>query len=324
MSQFIRQVDLYRLGSGAALLVLLAFYSPVMLLILSPVYGALPAHIFHGYSVAVFAGAGWFLKDQIQKRLGRLAAFSLPVLAFWTPTLQYFLMQQSSKLGNPAGAVITELFGYYPLVMLTVAVAGKQIQYALHLEAQGDLVVEHVPLVGSYIVYSIGEHFARAFISRAIGFTVLFSRAGLQLLIAVLYAAIIPSKLLLLAIPSLLFSITTNVHFGGIDGVNSALQSEGYTLLTRQESCTGYISVLENNQEGFRAMRCDHSLLGGQWINTSPGYQPEVADSVYAVFTMLEAVRLVETDHGTPRLDASSKALVMYVDSIVLKCVAQS
>lgn len=311
VEQFVRQVDLYRLGSGVALLVLLAFYSPVMVLVLSPVYGALPAHIFHGYGVAIFAGAGWFLKDQIQRRLGRLAALGLPVLAFWTPTLQYFLMQQSSKLGNPTGPVITELFGYYPLVTLTVAVAGKQIQYALHLEAQGDLVVEHVPLLGSYFVYSIAEHFAKALLSYAIGFTIVFSRAGLQFLIAVLYAAVIPSKLLLLAIPSLLFSITADVHLGGISGVNSAIKSEGYSLLTRQESYTGYISVLENQQEGFRVMRCDHSLLGGQWTRMSPGYRPEVEDPIYAVFTMLEAVRLVESDHGAPRVDAHSKALVM-------------
>lgn len=311
VEQFIRQADLYRLGSGAALLILLAFYSPLMVLILSPVYGALPAHIFHNYGVAIFAGAGWFAKDQIQNRLGRLAAFGLPVLAFWTPTLQYFLMQQSSKLGNPAGPVITELFGYYPLVFLTVAVAGKQIQYALHLEAQGDLVVEHVPLLGSYFIYSIGEHLTKAFLSYAIGFTILFSRAGLQFLIAALYAAVIPSKLLLLAIPSLLFSITSNVHLGGIGGVNSAIKSEGYSLLTRQESYTGYISVLQNEQEGFRVMRCDHSLLGGQWTKMSPGYRPEVEDPVYAVFTMLEAVRLVDPDDGSRRVDADSKALVM-------------
>lgn len=311
VEQYLRQADLYRLGTGAALLILLAFYSPLMVLILSPVYGALPAHIFHGYGVAVFAGAGWFAKDQVQKRLGRLAAFGLPVLAFWTPTLQYFLMQQSSKLGNPAGPVITELFGYYPLVFLTVAVAGKQIQYALHLEAQGDLVVEHIPLLGSYFVYSVGEHFAKALLSYAIGFTVVFSRAGLQFLIAVLYAAIIPSKLLLLAIPSLLFSITSDVHLGGIGGVNSAIKNEGYSLLTRQESYTGYISVLQNEQEGFRVMRCDHSLLGGQWTKMSPGYRPEVEDSVYAVFTVLEAVRLVEPDDGSHRVDANSKALVM-------------
>lgn len=308
--QFIRQIDTPRLASGVALLFLLALYSPVMVLVLSPVYGSLPAHIFHGYGVAIFAGAGWFLKDQIQKRIGRVAAFGLPVLAFWTPTVQYFAMQQSSKLGNPAGAVITELLGYYPLVLLTVAVAGKQIQYALHLESQGDLAVEHIPLLGSYAIYSLGEHFARAVLSYAIGSMVFFTRAGLQFVIAALYAAVIPSKLLVLAIPSLLFTFTFDVHFGGISGVNSAIRSEGYSLLERQESYTGYISVLENQQDGFRVMRCDHSLLGGQWTKLARGYRPQVEDPIYAIFAMLEAVRLVEPDHGS-RVDADSKALVM-------------
>jgi len=311
IEEHIRRVDFYRLGSGAALLVLLAFYSPVMLLVLSPTYGALPAHIFHVYGLGVFAGAGWFLKDHIQMRFGRLAAYMLPVLAFWTPTLQYFVMQQSSKLGNPLGPVVTELFGYYPLALLTVAVAGKQIQYALHLEGMGDVAVEHVPLLGSYFVYSIGEHFAKALLSRAIGFTVVFSRAGLQFVIAILYAAVIPSKLLLLAIPSVLFSITSDVHLGGISGVNSAIQNEGYSILARQESYTGYLSVLENHIDGFRVMRCDHSLLGGQWTKGASGYHPKAEDPIYAVFTMLESVRLVEGSHGSHRVDAGSKALVM-------------
>ncbi|KAJ5381632.1 uncharacterized protein N7496_004060 [Penicillium cataractarum] len=311
VEEYVRRIDAKRLVSGIALLFILALYSPVMVLVLSPVYGSLPSHLFHSYGVAIFAGAGWFLKDQIQRRIGRLAAIILPVLACWTPTIQYFVLQQSSKLGNPAGPVITELFGYYPLVMLTVAVAGKQIQYALHLESQGDLVVEHVPLLGSYAVYSLGEHIARAILARAIGFTIVFSRAGLQFLIGVLYAAVIPSKLLVLAIPSLLFSVTSDVHLGGISGVNSVLQKEGYSLLARQESYTGYISVLENHQDGFRVMRCDHSLLGGQWTKSSPGYNPEVEDPIYAVFAMLEAVRLVEPDNGGPRVDAGSKALVI-------------
>ncbi|KAJ5573984.1 Spermine/spermidine synthase family protein [Penicillium hispanicum] len=312
VEQFVRQIDAYRLGTGVALLFLAAFYSPVMVLVLSPVYGSLPAHIFHGYGVAIFAGAGWFLKDQIQKRLGRLAAYMLPVLAFWTPTLQYFLMQQSSKLGNPAGPVITELCGYYPLLLLTVAIAGKQIQAALNLESQGDLVVEHVPLLGSYLIYSFAEHLAKSILSYAIGFTVVFSRAGMQLIIAVLYSVIVPpSKLLVLVVPSLLFSLTSDVHLGGIGGVNSALQAEGFTLLARQESYTGYLSVLEDEQNGFRVMRCDHSLLGGQWTKLEPAYRPKVEDPIYAVFVMLEAVRLVEPDDGSRRVDADSKALVI-------------
>jgi hypothetical protein len=105
--------------------------------------------------------------------------------------------------------------------------------------------------------------------------------------------------------------LSSDVHLGGISGVNNAISHEGYKLLERQESYTGYISVLENLNDGFRVMRCDHSLLGGQWTKTVPGYNPEVEDPIYAVFAMLEAVRLVEPDHGTPRVDANSKALVM-------------
>jgi hypothetical protein len=58
-------------------------------------------------------------------------------------------------------------------------------------------------------------------------------------------------------------------------------------------------------------MRCDHSLLGGQWTKLPSGYRPEVEDPIYAIFAMLEAVRLVEPDHGVSRVDADSKALVM-------------
>ncbi|KAJ5759931.1 hypothetical protein N7520_007087 [Penicillium odoratum] len=312
VGQFIRQIDAYRLGTGVALLFLAAFYSPVMSMVLSPVFGSHPVHIFHAYAVAIFGVAGWFLKDQIQRRLGRLAAYLLPVLAFWTPTLQYFVMQQSSKLGNPLGPIITELFGYLPLVSLTVAIAGKQVQAALNLESHGEVAAEHVPLLGSYLIYSVGEHIARAILSRAIGATVLFSRAGMQFVIAILYAVIVPkSKLLLLAIPSVLFSLVADVHLGGIGAANSALQKEGYSLLARQESYTGYLSVLENDQDGFRVLRCDHSLLGGQWTKSIPGYHPQVEDPIYAVFAMLEAVRLVEPDSGVQRVDAESKALVI-------------
>lgn len=309
VEQYLQQMDARRLGTGVGLLFLLAWYSPVSVLVLSPVYGAVPSHIFHGFGVAIFAAAGWFSKDQIHRRVGRLGGQLLPVLALWIPTLQYFVV--SSQLGNPAGPLITELICYYPLVLLTVAYAGKQVRAGLNLHAQGDLVDEHVPLLGSYAIYSIGEALANTFVSRAIGFTALFTRVGMQLLIAGLYSVLVPSKWLVLAIPSLLFSMTSNVHLGRTSGVNSAIQHEGFALLARQDSYTGYISVLENQLDGFRVMRCDHSLLGGQWTKMASGYRPEVEDPVYAVFVMLEAVRLVETDHGSPRVDANSKALVM-------------
>ncbi|KAJ5794899.1 Spermidine/spermine synthases family [Penicillium paradoxum] len=309
--EYLRHIDARRFTTGVALLVLIAFYSPLSKLVMSPTYGSFPSHIFHSFGVAISGGIGWLLKDKILKRLGRLGGYMLPVLAFWVPTLQYFMKQQSSKIGNPTGPVVTEMCGYYPLVLLTVAYAGKQIQTSLRLEAQGDLVVEHVPLIGTYILYSIGEHIAKTILSWIVGTSFLFTRVGMQMLIAALYSAVLPSKWLALAIPSIIFSVTSNVHFAGMSGVNSAIAHEGYTLLARQEAYTGYISVLENDNDGFRVMRCDHSLLGGQWTKLAPGYHPQVEDPIYAVFAMLEAVRLVEPDHGISRVDADSKALVV-------------
>ena len=314
VEEILQRVNSKKLLAGVALLVLTAFYSPIFVLSLAPVYGSAPAKIFHSYGVAVIGVAGWFAKDWVQRLSNRRAVYLLPVLAIWAPSLEYFLLQQSTSYGNPLGPVITGLLSYYPLVFFSAACGGKLVQSGLNLAQEGEIASEHVPLLSSYLVYSVGEHFANWFIARCIGATSLFSTASLQFLTTILYAAVVPSKLLLLAIPSVIFSLTSNVHipFGhSMEKVNTVLQPEGYALLARQDSSTGYISVLENLEDGFRVMRCDHSLLGGQWTKMPPSYAPAVYDPIYAVFTMLEAVRLVETDHGEHRADANSKALVV-------------
>lgn len=314
IEEVIQRANPRKVFTGVALLVLTAFYSPIFVRTLAPVYSSAPANIFHNYGVAITAAAGWFLKDQVQRVTNRRTVYLLPVLALWAPTLEYFLLQQSSGFGNPMGPVITGLLSYYPLVFLSVACAGKLIQTGLRLEQESDVITEHVPLLSSYVIYSAGEHFANAFIARCIGVVSLFSTAGLQFLVTFAYAAVVPSKLLLLAIPSVLFTLTSNVHLPlghPTKAVNAALQHEGYELLARQDSTTGYISVLENFDDGFRVMRCDHSLLGGQWTKMPQNYAPPVHDPIYAVFTMLEAIRLIETDHGEARVDENSKALVM-------------
>ena len=310
----LEEINLKRLLIGLGLLLLTAFYSPAFLFTLAPVYGAVPPNIFHSYGVAIAAACGWFLKDWIQQISRRRAIFLLPVLAFWVPTIQYVLFQMSSSFGNPTGPIVTEIFAFYPLVILSVGCAAKLIQSGSNLARHGDVIAEHVPLLGSYIVYSIGENFAKFFISECIGFTFFLTRSGLQFLLAILYSALVPSKWIALAVPSILFSLTANVHvpLGAMTGVlNSAIQTEGYTMLARQDSSTGYISVLENNNEGFRVMKCDHSLLGGEWTQMPVNYNPVVKDPVYSVFVMLEAVRLVEPEHGEPRNDRNSRALVM-------------
>jgi hypothetical protein len=55
-------------------------------------------------------------------------------------------------------------------------------------------------------------------------------------------------------------------------------------------------------------MRCDHSLLGGEWLSRSDR-NSILAEPIYGVFVMLEAVRLVEVKKSVP--DSEAKALVM-------------
>jgi len=82
---------------------------------------------------------------------------------------------------------------------------------------------------------------------------------------------------------------------------------DDWNLLARTESLTGYISIIESRQQGFRVMRCDHSLLGGEWLARSE--RNILAEPIYGVFVMLEAVRLVEVKTSVP--DSEAKALVM-------------
>ncbi|PWY90912.1 S-adenosyl-L-methionine-dependent methyltransferase [Aspergillus heteromorphus CBS 117.55] len=310
LAGLLQQPTTRQLLAGAALLFLTAFYSPLTVLMLAPVYGSAPAHIFHGYGVAIVGAAGWFLKDHVQRLSGRRALLVVPVLAFWVPTVQTFLFASSSVMGNPFGAVVTEAISYYPLLLVSVACAGKLVQAGLDLGRHGDAVAEHVPLLVTYVLYKAGEKFAKGFLARFLGSAFFLSRSGLQLLLPLLYSVIAPSKVLLLALPSVLFSLTSNVHMHS-GALNAYLHEEGFNLVARQDSVTGYLSVLDNLNDGFRVMRCDHSLLGGQWTRMPRNYNPVVMDPIYSVFTMLEAIRLVENDHREPRVDANSKALVI-------------
>lgn len=309
----LEQANIRQLSIAVTLLVLAGFSSLVFLLNLAPVYGALPPHIFHNYGAGLAAICGYFLRVRFSRTSIRRAAYLLPVIACWIPTAQYFFLQGASVFGNPVGPLITDVFVLYPLIVLTAGCVRELIQSALKLERYGELVSDHAPFLGLYTVYSMGERIANFFISHFLGSAVLFSRTGLQFLIGILYAVALPSKLLVLAIPSLLFSLSFNVHIPfshSLSSLNSAIQDEGFVLLARQDSVTGYISVLDNLEEKYRVMRCDHSLLGGQWIGL-PNEHHSVKDPVYAVFTMMEAVRLVENDQGQARPDAGSSALVI-------------
>ena len=148
------------------------------------------------------------------------------------------------------------------------------------------------------------------------GTSALFSRFGLQAAIAVLYATLERSvkRLAFVGVIPLLHLIFFNPHLPltyNTAVLNATLQAEGYSLVARQESLTGYISVLDNIEDGFRAMRCDHSLLGGEWLNKPRDHPSILNEPIYAIFVMLEAVRLVETEFSPAKVGNDKHALIM-------------
>lgn len=94
-------------------------------------------------------------------------------------------------------------------------------------------------------------------------------------------------------------------YFGSVAYLNTKLRSEGFAIIDRQESVTGYISVVDNAKDGFRVLRCDHSLLGGVWMR-----QPAssiLQEPIYAIFVTLEAVRLAETERSRSLVSKPAK-----------------
>ncbi|KAL1957726.1 hypothetical protein VTO42DRAFT_5569 [Malbranchea cinnamomea] len=302
------------LALAVLVLVLAGVSSTVSQLALSPVYGSVPSGIYHRRGFMLAALSGWIGKNRLNTIFFSRLKYFLPVLAFSIPTIQYFLFQQSNKLGPVRGPLVTELLTYYPLAALSSYVAAFLLE-GVSLGQCSRTIKDHGVFLGSYLLLSTVQKWTTAAIPRYIGSSIIYTRVGLQLMIAILYAVSLPSKYLLLAVPSLLFTVGYNPHTPLAHStalLNSALQQENYILLDRRESLTGYLSVLENEKSQFRVLRCDHSLLGGEWTWTPRGPKPKVAEPIYAVFTMLEAIRLVESDDGSAsKPDIDKNALVI-------------
>ncbi|KAI9780568.1 MAG: hypothetical protein M1839_006686 [Geoglossum umbratile] len=287
------------------LVLLASCYSPVSQLTLSPVYGSIPSSLYHsGIETVVFSFAwvtahifgGYFLQN--------LPAW-LPVLAAWIPVIQYRLFPHSYYYGAVRGPVITECLTYFPLLYLSISSAAQILNtfdFGDLFNGQSPILINFASGSACYWLFRTGEKIAASLLQghRPASTSLFLTRSGLQYVLGALYALISPSKWLFLAVPALLHSAFRNVHNPQLHTtalLNSTLQSQsGYQILARQDSLTGYLSVLDNTKDRFRVLRCDHSLLGGEWLLPPPGLEhtSEVREPVYAVFVMLEAVRLVE------------------------------
>lgn len=296
------------LVQAAVLLGLLGIFSNASLLALSPVYGGIPASKWHSYVLIAGCFLGWagnvFLRQSLPVRTASL----LPLVALHIPTVQYFIFEWSEKLGCEWGPVVTEAVTLLPLAVLSASSVADAFE-GLELSVLPGFVADAVPGMASWGTIKLVEHVSQYHIGAHVGQGLLYTRMGMELLLAGSYAVLAPSKLLLLAVPALLHSAMLNTHImteQATLALNNTMGAQNWTLIDRKESLTGYLSVIESNERGFRVMRCDHSLLGGEWVMIQG---QKASEPIYGVFVMLEAVRLIETKPVVADADAS--ALVM-------------
>jgi hypothetical protein len=228
------------------LILLAALSAPLSQLNLSPVYGAIPAGLYHRYGVIASFLLAVGIRGYLPKALSRwIATFS-----FWIPTFQFLLFQLSSSLGNPAGPVITELLTVYPLITSSVYIAVDYFDDLCYGTTEAS-VGNTVPAMGLFVLFTVLQRAARSTIASFSGPGFLRSRVGLQLIIGMLYAMVIPKSLVWPAFPSVVITMIANPHCTltkTTEVLNNTLALYDYTILERQESITGYISVLEDNQ----------------------------------------------------------------------------
>lgn len=276
------------------LVLLAALYAPVSQMNLSPVYGAVPANLYHRYGLTLSFMLAFALRGQLPSWTSR----AITPFCFWLPSVQFLLFRYSSTLGNPWGPVVTEALTCFPLVVLSVYTAMEYLD-SVNLGGLNASYGDAVPSMGLFVFFTVFQRGCKSFIASIAAPGFLRSRIGLQLIIASIYGMVLPKSLIWASFPAAAVTMVGNPHCALLrttQVLNNTLALYDYSLLERKESVTGYISVLEDNQRGFRVMRCDHSLLGGEWkMPPGKGTVRQVGEPIYAIFAMLEAVRLVDT-----------------------------
>lgn len=301
------------------LISLLGVYSNVSELALSPVFGGIPSAVWHPYVLMAGCFIGWASNLALRRSFPLRAASLLPLVALHVPVVQFFMYDFSEQLGCQWGPAVTEILTLLPLAALSSACVADQLE-SLELSALPSFIADAAPGMVSWGLLKMVEHVSKYHIVANIGKGFLYTRMGMELFLAASYTVVAPSKLLLLAVPALLHTAMLNTHVmtpQATLALNETMQAQGWVLLDRKESLTGYVSVVESLERGFRVMRCDHSLLGGEWVVIQG---KKVAEPIYGVFVMLEAVRLVE--NKVPVADSDASALVMYVSTSLIHLFA--
>ena len=305
-------------------LVLASASCAISQLSLSPIYGNIPASTYHTALIVVspwiwcllFVFYGPIVSADALERYLPLQAWSGPAI------LHYVLAPFSSVMGPTYGPLITELVVLLPILFLIWGIVSTRVALTISDEEQSMLAGAAVPMVlGPPVVYL--SKMLLQWYTFALALhpdDTLLTRWSLQTVLASHFTLLCPSKYLFIVIPLVLFQLWVNPHapFTHTTAhLNTTLQRDhGFTLLDRIESTTGYLSVLESKSDEYRVLRCDHSLLGGNWLPTTERRKEGIVspEPIYPVFSMLEAVRLMyEADAPeTAKLtDASSESALV-------------
>ncbi|KAK4561312.1 hypothetical protein LTR86_004629 [Recurvomyces mirabilis] len=303
------------------LLTLAALTSPVSQATLSPVYGSIPSSINHTEAITATLLLGFIARHLWRDWIGDVSIQPyLTLWAFWVPFAEMFLFKYSDSWGPILGAIITGLIGCHVLLVGT-GYAVAQVIEGMELQSTMGVVggVAIPALVLDFAVFRPLEFGLARLVPMLWMWSGFFTPPKLLYIIAGgfgLASRPKPYWLLSLSIPSILLAFFANPQFDAsprdLELVNEGVAAVNWTVLDRSWSNTGYLSVVENTELNYRALRCDHSLLGGEWLLTSERRGKEgwlVSEPIYAVFSMLEAVRLI--DVPTPVPDGSANALVI-------------
>ncbi|PKS11566.1 hypothetical protein jhhlp_003331 [Lomentospora prolificans] len=290
------------------LLSLVGVSSTASQLALSPVFGSLPAAVWNGKLTAAGCFIGWAGSIWIERLLPVGPAKLIPVFAIAMPTVQFFLSQHSGVLTAKWGPLVIESLTLFPITVLTASCVAGLLE-GVSLKPLPAFVGDSAPGLGSLLYFKFVENLSSQLLTYYAGRSIFLTRIGLEMLLASVYTVLAPSKLILLTLPAILHTTFFNYHLPtpmATTALQAKLEADNWLLLDRKESLTGYISVLESVEQGFRVLRCDHSLLGGEWVKVK---SPILAEPIYSVFVMLEAIRLVEVPE--PIEDSQANALVI-------------
>lgn len=298
------------------MIALAALTSPTSQLTLSPVYGAIPASIHHKVALNVTLLLGFLLQAGIGHRGQGSMRTWLPLIAAIVPAAEYLVLLFSEQLGIVGGPMLAGLVSCHAIVICSAYAAAEVLDNLKLCEAFSTIPSPFIHASIALLPFTILERFFATQLSEIITHSKLLTPADLQLIISAAYVLLCaPGPVLVVLTWTLLIgTYLVNPHGNGPYAallLNRSLAAHEWTMLARQWSTTGYVSVLESRAAQYRVLRCDHSLLGGEWLlndeRRAQGWTGN--EPTYSVFSMLEAVRLM--DNGAPVSDDQAKALVV-------------